>query len=39
MGDGQELSPLNKKERSFLLVDKDVNRAFFFLENLDGPLF
>ena len=37
-GDGQELSPLTKKERSFLLVDKEVNRAFFFLEKLEGPL-
>ena len=38
-GDGQELSPLTKKERSFLLVDKEVNRAFFFLEKSDGPFF
>ena len=38
-GDGQELSPLTKKERSFLLIVKEVNRAFFFLEKSDGPLF
>jgi len=38
-GDGQELSPLTKREKSLVLVDGAANRVLFFLEKLEGPLF
>ena len=38
-GDGQELSPLTKRERSLFLVNREVSRALFFLDKLEGRLF
>ena len=37
--DGQELSPLAKRERSLLLVNREINKALSFLEKLGRRLF
>ena len=37
--DGQEFSPLTKRERSLFLVNREVSRALFFLDKLEGRLF